>query len=130
MRQIFESFLNLRKKTPDDVKVMGAATRSKIIARGQAMKRLAINEDFIEFCKSLEEDKQSLIELLLNEELNTMKSSEQKIRLIARINQIDKTIGKARSLIWQMENLTEVRAAMQEKTHAVQDRGKNTGGEL
>jgi len=107
----------------------GAKHREKIISRAEAMKRLSVNDDFKLYCEILREDKQRLIDNLLCEEANNMKSAEQKIRLVARINQIDKCVSKPKSLVWQMENLTEVREAIKEQSLVRQAHGKKTGGE-
>jgi len=107
----------------------GARRREKIISRAEAMKRLSQNIDFQVYCEILKEDRQALNENLLNEESNNMKTAEQKIRLIARINQIDKCLKKPQSLIWQMENLTEIRDAIKEQTRERQALGNKTGGE-
>jgi len=104
----------------------GAKKRQQIITDAGAMKRLSENADYKRFCELLKEDRQGLVENLLNEHANDMKSAEQKIRLIARINQIDKVLKRPRSLIWQMENLTEVREAIRERTRERQvQAGKN-----
>ena len=106
----------------------GAKRREQIITRAEAMKRLSGNEDFKLLIEILLEDRQDLVFNLLDENTNNMKSSEQKIRLTARINQIDKLIQKPKSLIWQMENLTEVREAIQEQSRERQALGNKTGG--
>jgi len=106
----------------------GAKHRENIIFRAEAMKRLLSNADFTIYCEVLGEDKEALNDNLLAEDTNNMKSAEQHIRLIARINQIDKCLGKPKSLIWQMENLTEVREAIKEQTRERQALGNKTGG--
>lgn len=128
MRNILSEFLSNRKATADDKKKQAAAIRYAIMTDGGVAKRLLGNPDFIRFCVLLSEDREALNDNLLKDDPKAPKTHDQNVRLIARINQIDKVLAKARSMIWQMENLTEVRAAMQEKTHAVQDRGNKTGG--
>lgn len=121
--------LRVRKdKLSEEEKMEGAKRRERIIADAEAMKRLSENADYKRYCELLLEDRQCLVENLLAEDANNMKSAEQKIRLIARINQIDRDLKKPKSLIWQMENLTEIREAIKEQTHERQALGKKTGG--
>lgn len=107
----------------------GELKRAKIIATGSAMKRLISNPDWQILVDELEKDQEELNKNLLNEDIEI--NQDRRTRLIARINQIDRVIKKPGSLIWQMENLTEVRAAIQEKTKALvgQAHGNKTGGE-
>lgn len=127
MKNILKEFLNRRKKTAEDVKAEAEKNRMRILSDGQVAKRLLANVDFISFCQRLAEDREALNEALLDEK-DGPKTEYQRTRLISRVHQIDMVLGKARSMIWQMENLTEVRAALQEKTHVGQAHGKQTGG--
>lgn len=131
-------FFNGFKKRPINVKQAqkeskeGAIKRAKIIAVGMAMKRLIDNPDFKLLVEELEDDKVQMNKNLLNEEINLADRETQRTRLIARINQIDRLIAKPTTLIWQMENLTEVRAAIKEQTQQTlvrQAHGNKTGGE-
>ena len=106
----------------------GALRREQIINDAEAMKRLSDNPDYKRFCELLLVDRKGLIDNLLNENTNDIKNAEQKTRIIARINQIDKVLSKPKSLIWQMENLTEVRTAIKDRTHERQALGNKTGG--
>jgi len=117
-----------RKQTPEERAEISAVARQQIITDAEAMKRLSQNEDYIRFNDILRTDKEKLISSLLDENTNTLKSAEQKIRLIARINQIDRTLNKPKSLIWQMETLTEVRGAIKDQTRERQALGNKTGG--
>ena len=100
-----------RKLSNDEIE-NASKKRMKIMHDGEVMGRLKNNPDFIEFLKMLEEDKEGLIQTLLNENINTVSNTGLKIRLIARINQIDRVIKKPQTLIWRMKNLTEVRTAL------------------
>lgn len=117
-----------KEKLTEAENIEGAKRRERIIADAEAMKRLSENADYKRYCELLLEDRQGLVDNLLAEDTNNMKSAEQKIRLIARINQIDRDLKKPKSLIWQMENLTEIRNAIKEQTHERQALGKKTGG--
>lgn len=90
----------------------GAVKRQKIIDDAEAMKRLVSNPDFIRFCEIMQDDREGLNKNLIDGE----NDNETRIRLIARINQIDRNLKKPQSIIWQMENLTEVRDAIKEQT--------------
>lgn len=116
------------KKLSQEELQEGARKREQIINDARAMKRLEENADFKRFCEMLLGDRKGLISFLLNESINNMKSSEQKIRIIARINQIDRILKKPQSLIWQMKNMTEVRGVIKEQTHDRQAVGNKTGG--
>lgn len=106
----------------------GRKKRQQIINDAEAMKRLQKSPDFQRFCEMLLEDRKGLNENLLNENLNNMKNAPQHIRLIARINQIDKVLKKPQSLIWQVKNLTEVRETIKEQTRERQALGNKPGG--
>ncbi|RKY32410.1 MAG: hypothetical protein DRP74_02745 [Candidatus Omnitrophota bacterium] len=93
----------------------GRKKREQIISDASAMERLLENPDFKRLCEILKEDKEALNANLLNEHSNNMKSAEVKIRLIARINQIDGVLKKPQSLIWRMKNMTEVRDVIKEQ---------------
>ena len=97
--------------------------REQIRQDAETMVRLAGNPDFKRFCEMLLEDKVELNKFLLNEDTETMKSNEARTRLIARINQIDRTLKKPQSIIWQMKNLTEVRETVKEQTRVRQAHG-------
>jgi hypothetical protein len=124
------NFFNRSQKLKEEEKEEGARKRQQIISDAQAMKRLQQNDDFKRFCELLKEEKEEINGFLLNENGGAMKENEARTRLIARINQIDRVLNKPRSLIWQMENLTEVRAAIREQhqTHERQALGNKTGG--
>ena len=106
----------------------GAKKREKIINDAQAMKRLLANPDFQCYCEMLKVDKEGLIGTLLSDGLHSIMSNEQNIRLKARIHQIDKMLKKPSSVIWQMEQLTEVREAIKARTRVRQAHGTKTGG--
>lgn len=118
-----------KPKLSEDAKKEGAIQRQKIMQDAEVAKRLQINLDFIRFCELLEEDREILNKNLLSETDQEIKTSDQRTRLIARIFQINKILGKPKSLIWQMENLTEVRAAIQEQALVRQAHGNKTGGQ-
>ena len=128
LNRLLNKFSGRKEKLSQQEIDEGAKKRQQIINDAEAMKRLSENTDFKRFCEILKEDRQGLVDNLLNEHTNDMKSAEQKIRLIARVNQIDKTLKKTQSLIWQMENLTEVRDAIKERTREGQALGNKTGG--
>ena len=99
------------------------------------MKRLVDNHDFKLFCQICSEDRELLNKNLLDMEVTNPLVKDidrQRERLIARINQIDRVLHKPKQLIWQMENLTEIRLAIKEKirkkTHERQALGNKTGG--
>lgn len=102
--------------------------REQIKQDAEIMMRLADNPDFKRFCEMLIEDRSELNKFLLNEDNENIKSNEARTRLIARINQIDRTLKKPQSIIWQMKNLTEVREVIQEQTRVRQAHGNKTGG--
>ena len=106
---------------------IAASKRQQIISDAGAMTRLSQDLDFQRFCDLLLEDKEALNQTLLNTGESTG-NDELRIRLIARINQIDRSLSKPKSLIWQMENLTEVRAAIKEQSLERQALGNKTGG--
>ena len=107
----------------------GELHRRQIIQDAEAMKRLEQYPEFKRFCELLKEDKEYLIKNLLAEDDKNIKTSDQRTRLIARVYQIDKILNKTKGLVWQVENLTEVRAAIQEQTHVRQAHGNKTGGQ-
>jgi len=119
-------------KLSEDEKYKAATKRQEIINNAEAMKRLIINPDFQVFCEMLEKDKELATKRLLNEKPagseNPLVSNEFRVRMIARVNQIDRILNKPKQSIWQLKNLTEVRAAVKEKTHERQALGKKTGG--
>ena len=108
----------------------GEVKRQQIIADAQAMRRLQENADFKRFCGILIEERSDLNDFLLNENGGAMKDNDFRTRLIARINQIDRVLNVPKSLVWRMENLTEVRNAIkaQHQTHERQALGNKTGG--
>lgn len=118
------------KELTKEEKVTGQEKREQIINDAQTMKRLSENADFKRFCELLTKDREGLIKTLLNEDMHTIMSNEQNIRLKARIFQIKQILKKPRSLIWQMENLTEVREAIKAKTRVRQAHGTKTGGRV
>ncbi len=126
MRKFLSQIWN---KKPEEVTKAAAIKREQIMEAGALAKRLMVNEDFGKFMALLKEDKDILIANLLDESSGNMKTAEERVRLIARINQIDKVLGKPRSMVWQMESLTEVRTAMKEQTRVRQAHGNKTGGE-
>ena len=91
------------------------------------MKRLISNSDFIRYCEMLCEDRDALNKNLLDEKFQ-MKDDRQRTRLIARISQIDFDLNKPKSAVWMMENLTEVREAIKDRTRVRQAHGNKTGG--
>lgn len=107
----------------------GAQKRQQIIQDAQAMKRLLDIPEFKRFIELLNQDMELLNNTLLNGEAFGVEANEMRIRLIARINQIERIITKPKSLIWQMENLTEVRDAIKQQTLERQALGNKTGGE-
>lgn len=107
----------------EEEKLEAQKKREQIRQDAEIMIRLAGNPDFKRFCELLIEDKEDLNKFLLNEDSGEMKSNETRTRLIARINQIDRTLKKPQSIIWQMKNLTEVREAIQEQTRVRQAHG-------
>ena len=107
---------------------IASSKRQQIISDAGAMTRLSQNVDFKRFCELLLEDRELLNHTLLNTGESTG-NDELRIRLIARINQIDRNLSKPKSLIWQMENLTEVRAAIKEQSLERQALGNKTGGQ-
>jgi len=115
-------------KISDQERQEAQEKREQIKQDAEAMMRLADNPDFKRFCELLIEDKESLNKFLLNEDSENVKSQDTRTRLIARINQIDRTLKKPQSLIWQMKNLTEVREVIQEQTRVRQAHGNKTGG--
>lgn len=116
------------KKTTQVEAEEGSKKRQQIIHDAEAMTRLSQNSDFKRFCELLVEDRESLNRMLLNTG-ESAGNDELRIRLIARINQIDRSLSKPKSLIWQMENLTEVRAAIKEQSLERQALGNKTGGQ-
>jgi hypothetical protein len=120
--------LDRRNRTSEDAKNEAAKIREQIMTDGNVAKRLMDNPDFVRFCEILGEDRDDLLQSLIKENPEKIKSHEQNVRIIARINQLDKILGKPKSMIWQMENLTEVRAAVQEQTRVRQAHGNKTGG--
>lgn len=120
----------LRKYSPQlskEERKEGAEKRARIISDAQVMKRLSENGDFKRFCELLFEDRECLNNALIGEGL-VIRDRDQRTRYIARINQIDKILNKPKSLIWQMENLTEVREAIKDRTRVRQAHGNKTGG--
>ena len=114
-----------KPKLADAELAEGAEKRAKIISLGQAMKRLEANTDFDLFLSALRQDREGLNSGLLKGD----NDDRENVRLIARINQIDQVLKKTKHLIWQMENLTEVRAAIKEQQSLVrQAHGNKTGG--
>jgi len=111
---MFKTLFNPRLSEQE--KLEAQKHREQIRQDAEIMMRLAGNPDFKRFCELLLEDKEELNKFLLNEDTETMKSNEARTRLIARINQIERTLKKPQSIIWQMKNLTEVREAIQEQT--------------
>lgn len=107
----------------------GAKKRQQIIQDAQLMKKLMDDSGFKRFMELLNKDKEDLNNTLLNIEAFGVEANELRVRLIARINQIERIISKPKSLIWQMENLTEVRDAIKQQTHERQALGNKTGGE-
>lgn len=107
----------------------GAKKRQQIIQDAQMMKRLLEGVDFQRFIELLKQDMEGLNNTLLNIEAFGQEAAEMRIRLIARINQIERVINKPKSLVWQMENLTEVRDAIKQQTRERQALGNKTGGE-
>lgn len=124
----FLDFLAKRKQTAEDVAKAATVKRAQIMSDGATMKRLMSSQDFIRFTELLIEDKEALVANILAEDPKAVRDQAQYVRLVARINQIDKILGKPKSMIWQMENLTEVRTALQEQTHVRQAHGNQTGG--
>lgn len=120
---------DLKKKFNEERAAESARKRQIIIDDAQAMRRLVENEDFKRFIVVLNEEKQSVNAALIDKYTYASRTNEEKISLIARINQIESVIKKPRSLIWQMENLTEVRGAVKNKTRERQALGKKTGGQ-
>lgn len=107
----------------------GVQKRQQIIQDAQMMKRLLDIAEFKRFIEILKLDMEGLNNTLLNGEAFGQEANEMRIRLIARINQIERIINKPKSLVWQMENLTEVRDAIKEQTRERQALGNKTGGE-
>lgn len=130
IRKFLNDFINKRKETAEDKIKKAAIIRQKIMADGEMAKNLLANPDFIRFCACLIEDRDALNANLLQEDPKAIRDEKEYVRLVARINQIEKILGKPKSMIWQMENLTEVRAAVKEKqTRVRQAHGNKTGGE-
>jgi len=116
-----------KRKSKEDIALESEAKRQEIRLRGEAAKRLLMNPDYQLLEKVHKEDKERLLLTLLDEDITEMKTDDMRVRLIARINEIDSLLNKPRSLIWQMENLTEVRTALKE-AHERQALGNKTGG--
>ncbi len=127
MRNIFQN--KSKSKLTEKEKEKGAIKRQEIIQNAEAMKRLKTNPDFIRYCDILKIDRDKLNDSLLSHEGYGINSHEYRIRIIARINQLDRMMKKPKQLIWQMENLTEIRDAIKDKTHERQALGNKTGGE-
>jgi hypothetical protein len=108
--------------------VEASVKRQQIYDDAGLMKKLQQMPEFIRYCELLESEKQNLIGVLTSKFTFVSQTNEEKISLVARINQIESDINKPRSLIWQMENLTEVREAIRERTHERQALGNKTGG--
>jgi len=103
-----------RKRLKQEEADEGARRRQLIINDAGTMLRLSQSPDFQRFVELLKEDREGLNKSLLNPNmsLDTKIQDRMRERLIARIDQIDRTLTKPRSLIWRMENLTEVRDAI------------------
>lgn len=94
--------------------------REQLIKDGSSMKRLMENDDFKRFCDLLKMDAENLNHFLLSESVNMgdrMTTDLVRVRLIARINQIDRCVSKPRSICWQVKNLTEVRDTIKAQNH-------------
>jgi mevalonate pyrophosphate decarboxylase len=92
-------------------KKQASEVRRQIIDDAQVVIKLNKNDDFKRFIEMLKEDREGLNKTLLDEKL-VIKDRDKRTRLIARINQIDSILDKPRSLIWRMDNLTEVRETL------------------
>jgi len=128
MKSRIKNLLTRKKALSADEKAEGARKRQYIIDGAEAMRRLMVNPDFIFFMEAIEKDKEGLVSTLLNENINVPGNDEFRIRLIARVNQIDRVLKKPKQFIWQLENLTEVRAAIKKQTLERQALGNKTGG--
>lgn len=109
-------------------KEKGAIKRQKIISDAEAMKRLAENPDFKIYCELLETEAEGLRNQYEDKYTYVSRTNEEKISLIARINQIKSDLRKPGHVIWMMENMTEVREAIKDKTRVRQAHGTKTGG--
>jgi len=87
---------------------------------------LSKNPDYMRFCEIMEDDKKGLNRtlLMMTGHGEGLAGNEFRIRLIARINQIDRMLKKPKDLEWQAENLTEIRDAIKDKTLERQALGK------
>lgn len=116
------------KHNKDMIAQEAAIKRQQILDDADAMKRLSAMPEFIRYCELLEAEKKGINAMLLDRNCFSERTNDEKNIMIARINQIDSDIKKPRSLIWQMENLTEVRGAIKEQTCDRQTVGNKTGG--
>ena len=118
-----------RNRLKESEKEIAKEKRQEIMREAEAMKRLSINPDFKLFTDMLTKDKVKLNETLLNENITVgdrLANDAIRIRLIARINQIDSTLAIPRRSLWRLKNMTEVRDVI--KTHERQALGNKTGG--
>ncbi len=105
----------------------GARKRQQIIDDAHAMQRLQSNEDFQRFCALVKEEQAQIVAFLMDENGGAMKENDARTRLIARSNQIDRVLNIPKSLVWQMENLTEVRDAIKEQQKAAAKNPREAG---
>lgn len=117
MKNWFQKRKDLKRQELEE----GARKRQQIIEDAQAMKRLVGNEDFNRFCDILNAERDEINAFLIDENGGAMKDNDARTRLIARINQIDRVLRLPETLVWRMENLTEVRDALKEQQKAAKN---------
>jgi UDP-N-acetylglucosamine transferase subunit ALG13 len=105
-----------------------AAKRQRIIDDAETMKRLLSLPEFKRYQELLKNEQENINARLTDKMSFVSQTNEEKIVMVARINQIESDINKPQSLIWQMESLTEVREAIRERTRERQALGNKTGG--
>jgi len=109
---------NRKDKFTKEERHLAQEKRQLIMREAEAMKRLINSPDFKIFTDMITKDKENLNKTLLNENITVgdrLANDAIRIRLIARINQIDSMLAIPRRSLWRLKNMTEMRDII--KTH-------------